>query len=284
MIKKLDLPSAMRTGWPLVRHSGERQPALTPVLRRWGGLVLVLLWVGTAGIHARDTMSDTWVATDGLGRTVPGNSVVGAPRTNKFVGIFYFLWLDRQRPGPYDCTKIIAQGMASGNTDYNTYNWGAQSAFHFWGEPYYGYYRADDPYILRRHAQMLTDAGIDVLIFDVTNALTYQNVYLALCQVFMDIRATGRTTPQIAFIAHSNSDTTVTKLYNDFYNNPAYAQYQPLWFRWQGKPLICAAPGSLSAPITNFFTFRESWAWTTSGGWFGTGQDKWPWLKRIMPP
>jgi len=225
----------------------------------------------------RDTFSDTWVATDALGRTVPGNATVGSPRTNKFVGIFYFLWCDQVRPGPYDCTKIIAQGMQSGNTNYATYNWGPQSAFHYWGEPYYGYYLSHDPYVLRRHAQMLTDAGVDVLVFDVTNALTYENVYLALCQMLMDMRATGRTTPQIAFITHSSSSNTVTKLYNNFYTKAAYQQYQPLWFQWQGKPLILSATNDLSAPIRNFFTFRESWAWS-SGGWFGTGQNKWPWL------
>ncbi len=160
-----------------------------------------------AAAPAGDTFSDTWVATDALGRSVPTYAEVGPPRTNKFVGIFYFLWRDQVRPGPYDCTKIVAAGLQSGNTNYNTYGWGPQSAFHFWGEPYYGYYLDHDPYVLRRHAQMLTDAGIDVLIFDVTNALTYENVYLALCQVFMQIRAAGRTTPQIAFIAHSSSAT-----------------------------------------------------------------------------
>jgi len=226
---------------------------------------------------AGDTFSDTWVATDALGRSVPTYAEVGAPRTNKFVGIFYFLWRDQVRAGPYDCTKIIAAGMQSGNTNYNTYNWGPQSAFHFWGEPYYGYYLDHDPYVLRRHAQMLADAGIDVLIFDVTNALTYENVYLALCQVFMQIRATGRTTPQIAFIAHSSSASTVTKLYTDFYSKAAYQQYQPLWFQWQGKPLILSSTNGLSATIRSFFTFRESWAWTGTT-WFGDGRDKWPWL------
>ena len=240
-------------------------------------LALLVLVLSPAVASAGDTFSDTWVATDALGRSVPTYAEVGPPRTNKFVGIFYFLWRDQVRAGPYDCTKILAAGVQSGNTNYNTYNWGPQSAFHFWGEPYYGYYLDHDPYVLRRHAQMLADAGVDVLIFDVTNAFTYENVYLALCQVFMQIRATGRTTPQIAFIAYSSSSSTVTKLYNNFYSKPAYQQYQPLWFQWQGKPLILASTNGLSATIQNFFTFRESWAWTGTT-WFGDGRDKWPWL------
>lgn len=42
-----------------------------------------------------DTFADTWTATDGLGRTVPGHEQVGPPRDGKFVGMFYFLWLGR---------------------------------------------------------------------------------------------------------------------------------------------------------------------------------------------
>ena len=49
------------------------------------------------------------MATDGLGRSLPTQSEVGAPRTDRFVGIFYFLWLGQHGDaGPYDITKILA--------------------------------------------------------------------------------------------------------------------------------------------------------------------------------
>jgi hypothetical protein len=55
-----------------------------------------------------DTFSDTWVATDALGRSVPTHEEVGIPRRDRTVGIFYFLWLrgDR-RGGPYDIAEIL---------------------------------------------------------------------------------------------------------------------------------------------------------------------------------
>ena len=57
-----------------------------------------------------DTMSDTWVATDALGRRVPTAEDVGPPRPGRFLGIFYFLWHGAHAVGgPYDVTKIIAQ-------------------------------------------------------------------------------------------------------------------------------------------------------------------------------
>ena len=53
--------------------------------------------------------------------------------------------------------------------------------------------------MLRRHAQLLAEAGIDTLIFDTTNARSYPDVYLTLCEVFREIRQAGGRTPQIVF-------------------------------------------------------------------------------------
>ena len=223
----------------------------------------------TTGKEFRDEQSNTWVATDALGRTMPDFDECGPPRDGKFVGIFYFLWMEyRPGQGLYDITKLLAA-----NPDNPQY--GPQQAFHWWGEPHMGYYVCDDEFVIRKHAQMLTDAGIDVICFDVTNTLTYDNNYLAICRVFEDIRKTGRTTPQIAFLANTRSAEVVQKLYNRFYSKGLYSE---LWFRWKGKPLILAPEEGLSQQLREFFTIRQSWAWTSSKGWFGDGKDKWPWL------
>ena len=59
---------------------------------------------------AWDTFSDTWAATDALGRRVPTYEDVGPPRADRVVGIFYFLWHGAHvHGGPYDVTKILAQ-------------------------------------------------------------------------------------------------------------------------------------------------------------------------------
>lgn len=233
--------------------------------------LLSSLLLATAGLQAApdpwDTYSDTWVATDGLGRALPDASACGAPRAGKFVGVFYFLWLEGKGP-VYDLSKLLADNPA--NPAY-----GPVHAFHFWGQPLLGYYRSDDEFVIRKHAQMLGDAGVDVLFFDVTNALTYDATYLAVCRVLEDIRRLGQRTPQIAFLAHSRSERVVQHLYDTFY---AKGLHPDLWFRWLGKPLILSSTNGLTAPVTDFFTFRESWAWTTGHKWFGDGRDKWPWL------
>lgn len=212
--------------------------------------------------------SDTWAATDGLGRPVADAALAGPPQPDRVVGIFYFLWTGGI-PKVYDNTKILA-------ADPDHPAWGPVGSWHYWGEPFFGYYHPEDPWVIRKHAQMLVDAGVDVIICDATNALTYPNVCRAICEVYTQMRAEGLRTPQIAFILHSKTGRTAQKLYDEFYG----ANVSPeLWFRWLGKPLLLAKPGEVPSGIRDFFTLRESWAWTMDPrGWFGDGRDKWPWL------
>jgi hypothetical protein len=227
-------------------------------------------WAGEAANQpspAWDTFSDTWVAADGLGRSLPTTQEVGPVREGKTVGIFYFLWLNTRGP-ILDLSKMLTANPT--NPAY-----GPLSAFHWWGEPLFGYYRSDDEFVIRKHAQMLSDAGVDVIVFDVTNGFTYDETYLAICRVFADMRRLGQKTPQIAFLAHSGSDRVVKGLYQRFYAKGLYAD---LWFQWQGKPLCMTPAAGLDEAALNFFTLRDSWAWTKGHQWFGSGRDKWPWL------
>ena len=108
--------------------------------------------------------ADTWVATDALGRELPGYEACGPIRAGKFVGLFYFLWLGHHKNeygtgGPFDITKIEAANP--GNPEY-----APVGVYHHWGEAEDGYYLTKDPYIIRKHASMIGEAGVDVLIFD----------------------------------------------------------------------------------------------------------------------
>lgn len=224
-----------------------------------------------SGISAadRDLRSDTWVATDALGRTLPGYKECGSPRDGKFVGIFYFLWLGQHTTsGPWDITRILAA-----NPDDP--QWGPEGDFHHWGEPELGYYVSSDPWVFDYHVRMLTNAGIDLLAFDVTNGFTYMKNALLLCEALDKARKAGHRTPQMCFLANSGSDDVVRYLYKEFYSKNLHPD---LWFRWKGKPLVLAAPGKLEPEILEYFTFRQSWAWHDPAGWFGDGKDKWPWL------
>lgn len=233
---------------------------------------LLILVLATASVpsSAQSTMVPQcpgvpWPATDALGRKLPLAEQVGPPRQDRYVGIFYFLTHSEtsgRNPdgyGPYDVSRILAKDPdALKNLDSPL--WGPIGMFHYWSEPLYGYYRSDDPWVLRRHARLLAAAGIDTLIFDTTNAATYPDVYMKLCEIFRQVRKEGGRTPQIAFMVNTEAGKTAQRIYDDLYKP---ALYPDLWFRWQGKPLMICDPEQASPELRAFFTLRRAhWPFT----------------------
>ncbi len=229
------------------------------------GLVASILLGATALAWAEPQPCTPWPATDALQRQLPLPAEVGPPRTDRFVGTFYFLWHDhpaRVRPdadGPYDVAKILSQDPDALHKPASPL-WGPLGMFHYWGEPLYGYYLSTDPWVLRRHANLLADAGVDVVIFDTTNAVTYPDVYHKLCEVFAKMRKQGEHTPQIAFMLNTEAGKTAQRIYEDLYKP---GKYRELWFIWQGKPLMICDPKQASPELQAFFTLRRAhWPFT----------------------
>jgi hypothetical protein len=201
-----------------------------------------------------------WPATDALGRNVPLAGEVGPPRPGRFAGIFYFLWhehasaRDPLGEGPYDVSRILARDPDALKKPGSPL-WGPIGAYHYWGKPLFGYYSSADPWVIRRHAMLLAEAGIDALIFDATNALTYRPVYRKLLEVFEDVRRAGGRTPQVAFMVNTQAGPTAEKIYRDLY---ASGLHRDLWFKWQGKPLLLCDPAQASAELKSAFTLRRA--------------------------
>ena len=218
----------------------------------------------------RDLKSDQWAAADALHRPLPSETIAGAPRPGRYVGIFYFLTAAQAgKPGPRDVTKTLETQPDSSKWAKGTY---------YWGEPEAGYYLSTDEWVIRRHAQMLADAGVDVIIFDATNDTTHQPVYSTILRVFETMRQQGERTPQIAFLA---SQRSIQEAWRDLYSK---GLYRDLWFQWKGKPLLLTGQQrgmlpieKLPTDIQEFFTIRESWAWD-SLPWYRDGRDQWPWV------
>ena len=204
---------------------------------------------GSAGgaDDVRDLFADTWTAVDGLGRRLPGAAEVGPPRPNKTVAMFYFLWLGRSGDlGPFDVTKILAQDPEA-MTKPESPLWGPKHYPHHWGESIFGYYRIDDDAVLRKHAQMLADAGVDAVVFDVTNQVTYPQSWKALGRVFDEARRNGERVPKIAFLCPFwDPRKVVRELWEQLYE-PGH--YSDLWFQWEGKPVILADPALLTEAL-----------------------------------
>ena len=234
-----------------------------------------------------DNYSDTWVAVDGIGRHVATNEDVGEPRPDRWVGIFYFLWHGAHvNGGPWDNTRILSIDPDAMEKEHSPL-WGPMHAPHHWGESLFGYYLGDDTWVLRKHAQMLANAGVDTLIFDTSNKLIYEKNYTALFDTLAEVRAEGNATPYVAFLTPFwDPASTVRELYDKLYSK---GLYEDLWFRWEGKPLILANPAQVEPELRPFFTFRRpqpSYFFGTrdfaAPGYEDTGQrqaNMWSWLE-----
>ena len=212
---------------------------------------------------------DTWVAVDGLGRTLPTYVEVGERDGEKFVGLFYWIWHANFASGfeAENATEILSEHPEA-LYDYNHPAWGERpdGKPYYWNEPLYGYYQNLDEYVVRKHAEMIADAGVDVIIFDCTNGTdTWDSAYEVLFKVFDEAIKDGVNVPQIAFMlpfsSDENSKISLHNLYERIYSK---GRYQHLWFMWNDKPLIMAHKDSLNKhdsydkEILDFFTFRKN--------------------------
>ncbi len=237
-------------------------------------------------------------ATDDYGREV--NTVAGLKK-DKYAGLFYFLW-HGQHPDEmdniYDITKILKTDPAAlWDVEYNETS--KVRMFHHWGEPLYGYYNSSDPYVLRKHIELFCYAGIDFLVFDCTNVVTYPKTLEVLLPIMQEYHDNGYNVPKIVFYLNSQSSKVIDTLYrgdgtseNDIMRNGIYKRglYKDLWFMPDGKPKIAAITkkgntnaGSddvrvTDAEILGFFDVWES-QWPNNS----FHDDGLPWIEWTRP-
>ncbi len=236
-----------------------------------------------SAVVVRNPHPTTWEATDELGRTLPTYEETGGLRDGKTVALFYWSWHVSQDSGePLNVQKVMDEHPEAKN-DFNSSVWPKTRTVHFWNESIYGYYKTNDVWVLRKHAELLADAGVDVLFFDNTNGtFTFRDSYVPIYETFMKALEDGVKVPKISFLLpfgdQGNTMTQLSSLYQDIYLRQ---KYQPLWFYWDGKPMVMAHKNFISGSsdiakeMRGYFTFR--------GGQPGylvqnTSYDTWGWL------
>ena len=242
-----------------------------------------------AGDNAWDTRSDTWTLTDGLGRTADTPTQKSTKREDKYALIFYHVWHSDFMKGTVAADKKAPRNVSAIlESDPDARNkkslWGPEISYHYWGEPLYGFYNLDnDEYVLRKHAQLLTDAGIDGIVLDysnycvsgVHNESNYSRAALTnLLNTFAKIRSEGGKTPGVVILLTwdaSVNGTALKNFYKDFYSKP---EYDELWFRWEGKPLVLGQNTSVPLDIIDVWTYRRPWPLYTPVD----GPNEWAWL------
>ncbi|MGC9354355.1 MAG: hypothetical protein ACP5D9_10980 [Mariniphaga sp.] len=230
--------------------------------------------------------SNSWSATDGLGRKLPTYLEAGKTKKEKFVAMFYWTWHQGDDDTTYQVKNIteIVRKYPEAMEDYNHPAWGeAKPGFFYWEQPLFGYYKTTDPWVLRKHAEMLADAKIDAVFFDCTNgSITWKDSYEALMKTWDQAQKDGVSVPKISFMLPfgptPHSLVSLRQLYNDVYNP---GRYENLWFIWKGKPCIMAYPDNLTdskedREIAEFFTFRPGQPDYVDGP---QRNDQWGWLE-----
>ena len=126
--------------------------------------------------------------------------------------------------------------------------------FHYWSEPLYGYYNSEDPWIARRHLELLSFADVDYLLLDYTNTVIYERATNVLIQTILEMQKEGWDVPQIAFMLPIDSQLsaqTYAGIYEEYISKPENANAfftADLETNPSGKPLVT---GSLSEDIEN---------------------------------
>ncbi len=216
-----------------------------------------------------------YAATDDLDRTMYTSTDVGAYGSTgeKYVGLFYFLWQgEHGDSGIFDLQKIIDEvGVeAAGNTKCGKY--GPVGAMHWFAEPLYGYYYANDQWVHRKHAELLTQANIDFLYFDTTNGYPYLHNAKKLMECLHELNEQGFDAPQVVFYTNSSAENVIRQVYNDIYSK---GLYEDTWFKINGKPVII---GPNEANINDFFTMKQN-QWPTEQ----SKVNGWPWMDFQWP-
>lgn len=220
-----------------------------------------IITLDTADTSAKNNTTMLLAGTDDLDRTLgqPGDEDIPVYDENRQVGVFYFTWVGAMgTEGPYDVSKIMATdpNAAKDGVSWLLAGGGAAGSRHWWGESLFGYYRTPDMYVIERDVQMLTDAGVDFLMIDASNGSYYQTQVEALLSVLDKYSKQGFDVPQLTFVTKAKPGLTVEGLYKDIYK--AHPEYDHLWYRVDGKPLMITSTtdANLSMVCRTYFTLK----------------------------
>ncbi|MBN8854412.1 MAG: family 78 glycoside hydrolase catalytic domain [Sphingobacteriales bacterium] len=266
---------------------------------RYALIVLSLLPVMVFAQSAPETAANNTPArTVGIDQFGRSFGPIGGYKPQKQVGIFYWPWIGQPyATGVYDATAISARPNGLKllyDFKYLNDSISPNGQAHFWGEPIWGYYNSADEWVIRRQMKMLTTAGIDFIVFDLTNRVTYRNVYEKVLRVIEDLIAQGWSPPKVVFYTHSRSFETAEQLYRELYKPGLYPK---AWYRVDGKPMIIAytkmeddvaealsrrdsayKPVPYSVELKDFFYFKKpQWPFDN------TYEDGFPWVEWKYP-
>ncbi len=217
------------------------------------------------------------MGVDMIGRKLLSARDTGSIKKDKTrkVGMFYFIWnVSDSRQPPMDITKIL-KAHPEAAFDEKHPAWGKMPLAYHWGEPFWGYYFSNDEWVIRKHMEMLSLAGIDFLFFDTTNMECYSDTALIIMRVLHEYKQAGMSVPEVMFYTNTKSGERIQQIYDRIYKQ---GYYKDTWFYVDGKPAIVGRSEECSHETRDFFNVLQS-QWPIEkknpGGW--------PWIDFKRP-
>ncbi len=216
---------------------------------------------------------------------------------DRYVGMFYFvnLGLCEGIDGIHNVTELIKE---YGEEIFDSDNpLSPNNKCHYWGQPVWGYYHSQDTWVMRKQVEMFTMSGIDFLVFDCSNAITYDKVTSLLLPILLEYQSQGWRVPKVAWHLYGGNNTAfdesnLRQVYENFY--VAHPEWDSLWFKPEGKPLVITMretherlkkSGSESdRKLADYFHYRYGW-WPTNETHYNMEKDElgWPWMDYSYP-
>ncbi|MBE6697171.1 MAG: hypothetical protein E7581_01480 [Ruminococcaceae bacterium] len=240
------------------------------------------VYIPTDSSILKDLYSDTWVGMDDENRLVAD----GADDVDdKLVGMFYQIWhVQTGTTYPdqilYDHHAIYQEGGHAAVKE--AYGKGPVGWGHYWGQPYFGYYLTNDQWVIRKHASMLCDIGVDFIYLDVTNGNPLTTSYMAIFKEYKAMREMGMDTPDICFFMADDASLN-PRVFEDIWDNIySTGQYSDLYAMYKGKPLLLGNVEKIEdKEALETFTIRRCWALRAN---VNKGKDMWTWMHETSQP
>lgn len=238
----------------------------------------------------KDYYADTWVSVDHLGRKVADFEEAGAVKEDTTVGMFYWHRHTFDQAQQVEVTSKALSENPGAWGDKSHPLWSVNQRY-YWDEPSLGFYTSYDHWVYKKHAQLLSSAGVDVIFLDCSNGGTMRvKPLLTLAKAFREAKKEGIKVPKISAHIGFGAQESVFRALNIVYN--VCFQYEDLsdvWYFLDGKPMLLGnaggkwtdagknyIKGDIAAinnlyEIADFFTFREE----------GADKDQWSWHTRF---
>ena len=181
-------------------------------------------------------------------------------------GIFYSTWhcIAAESTPVHDISRVLAGEQS----------WGGYGVFHYWDQPAAGYYcPSENDGVLREHAELLRDAGIDFVFLDATNhayvdARSHDTPGMILAPldrvlaVWSTVPGAPRLVPWVPVVEAGSSPS----VYTVDAMLARIGAYPEMHFEYLGKPLLLITENAQypvnaarEAALAEDYTVRRMW-------------------------